>query len=117
MPLLPQRHHTPINNRLLATFALPTEAPSMTPHTPRIPIFLHKRRLRIERIAALSAEEMAHVPGSPARDDDFCLDRRLTAAAARGVQFVEIQMAVEAQGGIAIVQRRLAGLFLFLGYY
>lgn len=116
MPLASQRRHTPVNYRLLATLTLPAKLASMTSYAPRIPIFLHKRRLRVKRVAALSAEEMTHVPGSPTSDNNFRLDGRFAAATARGVKFVKVKMAVEAQGRIAIVQRCLARLSFFLGH-
>lgn len=95
MPIPPKRLQHRLRHRLPAAPTLATIPMGMTPHTPRIPLLLHKRRLRIKRIAALRAEEMPRVPLRPASDDDLALDRRLAALAPRAEQLVEIQVAVE----------------------
>ncbi|KAL9062251.1 MAG: hypothetical protein Q9157_009089, partial [Trypethelium eluteriae] len=69
----------------------------MAPDTPSIPIALHKRHLRIERVATLRAEEMANMPLRAARDHDLALDGRMAALAARAEHLMEVQVAVEPQ--------------------
>ncbi len=78
----------------------------MTPHTPRVPILLDKRRLRIKRVSTLRAEEVPNVPGGAAGDDDFRLDGSLARFASRGEEFVEVEVAVEAGGrvGVGVVE-------------
>ena len=66
--------------------------------TPRVPLLLDKRHLRIKRIAALRAEKVAGVPLRAARDDDLALDRGGAALAARAEALVEVQVAVEPRG-------------------
>lgn len=96
MPIRPQRLNNRLRNRLPALPTLRTIPIRMTPHTPRIAIFLDKRRTTIERIAALGAEEVARVPFRAACDDDFALDGSFAALAAGAEVFVEIEVAVEA---------------------
>lgn len=83
----------------------------MAPDTPRKPVFLDKGRSRIKRIAALRAEEMAWVPASAARDDDFALDRGGAGFAAGREAFVEVEVAIEARGFIlAVLEGELGDL-------
>jgi hypothetical protein len=96
MPLTPKSLHSLLQDHLPTSFALPIEPPRMALHTPRIPIPLHERRLLIERVAALGAEEMAFMPLPAAGNHDFALDGRLAAAAARGEELMEVEVAVEA---------------------
>lgn len=102
MPLTPQRLDNNIRHRLPALPALRAVPVRVAIAAPRIPILLHKRRAGIERIAALSAEEVSGVPLRAARDDDFTLDRRLARFAAGAEEFVEVEGAVEAEGGLAV---------------
>lgn len=74
----------------------------MTSYTPRIPIFFDKGHFRIEGISALCAEEVPHVPLRAASNDDFALDWGFAALTSRGEEFVEIEMAVEAEAGVAV---------------
>jgi hypothetical protein len=74
----------------------------MTSHTPRIPILLHKRRAAIEGIPTLCAKEVTDVPFSTAGDDNLALDRRFAALAARAEEFVEVEVAVEAERCVAV---------------
>lgn len=96
MPLGTQRLDHGIRHRLPTAFALCTVAMGMAVDAPCVPILLYKRRARIKRIAALGAEKVACVPFSATGDDDFAFNRRLAALAARGEEFVEIKVAVEA---------------------
>lgn len=102
MPLTPQRLDNNIRHRLPALPALRAVPVRVAIAAPRIPILLHERRAGIERIAALSAKEVSGVPLRAARDDDFTLDRRLARFAAGAEEFVEVEGAVEAEGGIAV---------------
>lgn len=81
MPLKPKRLDHNIRHRLSAPLALRTIAIGMTIDTPSIPILLHKRRSRVERITALGAEEVTRMPLRATRDNDLALDRRLAALA------------------------------------
>lgn len=103
MPLTPQRFHHCIRNRLATALALGTVAIRMAIDTPGIPIFFHKRGVGIERIAALRAEEVAGVPLGAAGDYDLALDGGLARFAARGEALVEVEVAVEARGGVCAV--------------
>jgi hypothetical protein len=77
MPLAPQRLDHHIRYRLPALATLRTVSISVTVATPRVPVFLDKRRASIERITTLGAEEVASVPFSTARNNDLAFDRRL----------------------------------------
>lgn len=70
--------------------------------TPRISVFLNKRRAGIEGIATLRAEEVASVPFRTTSNNDFALDRRLAGFAARAEHFVEVECAVEAHRRLAV---------------
>ena len=70
--------------------------------TPRISVFLNKRRAGIEGIATLRAEEVASVPFRATSNNDFALDWRLAGFAARAEHFVEVQGAVEAHRRLAV---------------
>jgi len=83
----------------------------MAPHTPRIPILLDERRLRIKRIAALRTEEMAHMPTTTTSEHDFSLNGCLAASTARREEFVVVQMTIEAEGGVTVVEGGFAGFF------
>jgi len=74
----------------------------MTAHAPRIPVLLDERRRAVEGIAALRAEEMSDVPFRAAGHDDLAFDRGPAALAARGEELVEVEVAVEAQTGVAV---------------
>lgn len=74
--------------------------------TPRKPVLLDERRRRVERVAALGAEEVADVVLGPARQHHLPLDRRLAALAPGRKLFVVVEMAVK--------QDRL--LVLFVGF-
>ena len=102
MPITTQRLDHDIRNRLPAASTFAAVPVGMTADAPRIAILLHERRSRIERIAALGAEEMALVPFCAARHDDLALDRRLTRFAARGEELVVVEVAVEAEGLVAV---------------
>jgi hypothetical protein len=75
----------------------------MTPDTPRIPVLLDKRRRRIERIAALRAEEVADVPLGPTRHDHFSFNGSLAGLTPRGEEFVVIQVAEKALAFVTIL--------------
>lgn len=102
MPLAPQRFHHHIRHRLPALATLGAVAVSVAVATPRVPVLLDERRAGVERIAALRAEEVTGVPLCAASDDDFAFDRRFARFAARAEHFVEVEGAVEAQGGLAV---------------
>lgn len=102
MPLRPERLNNRIRNRLPTLPALRTIPISMAVNAPSIPLLLHKRRATIKRITALRAEEMTNVPLGTTRNHDLALDRRLAAFAARGEHLVEIKMAVEPEGLVAV---------------
>lgn len=57
-------------------------------------------------IAALRAEEMSHVPLGSTRNNNFPLDRRLTALTPRTEELMIIQVAIKPQPLIAILLRR-----------
>jgi hypothetical protein len=67
----------------------------MTVHTPRIPIFFHKRRAAIEWIATLRAEKVTSMPLRSTRNDNLAFDRCFARLAARGEELMEIEMAVK----------------------
>jgi hypothetical protein len=96
MPLAPQSLNDDIRHRLPTLPTLGTIAVCVAIAAPRVSILLYKRRTRIERVAALGAEEMACVPFGAASHDDFAFDGRLARLAARAEHLVEIQRAVEA---------------------
>jgi hypothetical protein len=104
MPLRPQRLHHRIRNRLATALTLRAKPIRMAIDTPRIPLFLHKRHIRIKRITALRAEKVARVPLRATRDDNLALDGRRTALTPRTKALVEVQVAVE--------PRRLVGAIL-----
>ena len=95
MPLCPQRLDHRIRNRLPALPTLCTEPIRMAPHAPGVPLLLDKRRLAIERVAALGAEKVSDVPLGAARDHDLALDGRLARLAPRREHLVEVEVAVE----------------------
>ena len=74
----------------------------MTGHAPSIAIAFDKRGSRIERIAAFGAKEVASVPFAAARENDFAFDGGLAASAAGGEEFVVVEVAVEAGGGVLV---------------
>ena len=112
MPLRPQRLHHRIRNRLPTPLTLRAKPIRMAIDTPRVPLLLDKRHLRIKRIAALRAEKVARVPLRAARDDDLALDRGGAALAARAEAFVEVQVAVEPRGLVnAVLVFELLHLF------
>jgi hypothetical protein len=78
----------------------------MAPNTPRIPIFLDKRRRTIKRIATLGAEKVSSMPLGTTRDDDFAFDGRLARFTAGREEFVKVEVAVEAR-------RLVHAIFLF----
>lgn len=102
MPLKPQGLHHRLRHGLPALPTLGTIPIRMTPHTPRVPVLLHERRAAVEGIPALRAEEVADVPFGAAGDDDFALDGRFAALAARAEELVEVEVAVEAERGVAV---------------
>jgi len=102
VPLTPQRLEHHIRHGLPATPALGRVAIRVTADTPSIPFLFDKRRRRIERVSALRAEEMAHVPLGAARDHHLALDGRLAALAARAEELVEVEVAEEAQRFVAV---------------
>jgi hypothetical protein len=107
MPLAAQRLDNNIRHRLPALPTLGAVAVRVAVAAPRIPILLHKRRASIEGITALRAEEVAGVPLGATSHDDLAFDGGLARLAARAEHFVEIQRAVEAQGGLAVNFLRL----------
>jgi len=110
MPLAAQRLDDHIRHRLPTLPTLGTVAVRVAVAAPRVPILLYERRARIERVAALRAEEMAGVPLGAACHDDFALDGSLAGLAARTKHLMEIQGAVEAQCRLAIRFLRLVEL-------
>lgn len=102
MPLAPQRLHNNIRHRLPTLPTLGTIPIRMTVAAPRVPILFNKRRARVERIAALRAEEVPSVPFCAARYDDFAFDGRFAGFAARAEHLVEVEGAVEAERGLAV---------------
>lgn len=112
MPVPPQRLQHRLRDRLPAAPTLAAVPIRVTTHAPRVAVLLHERRAGIERIAALRAEEVARMPLRAARDDDLALDGRLTGLAARGEELVEVEMAVEAERGVAVVEFLLQELVL-----
>lgn len=95
MPLRAQRLHHRIRNRLTTALALGTEPIRMAIDTPRIPLLLDKRHIRIERITALRAEKVARVPLGATGDDYLALNRGSAALAPWAKALVEVQVAVE----------------------
>lgn len=95
MPLGTQGLDDRISDRLATALALGRVAVRMAIDTPCVPVLLDERRARIERVAALRAEEMSRVPLGAARYNDLPFDGRLARLAARREALVEIQMAVE----------------------
>ena len=75
----------------------------MAAHTPRIALFLHKRRLRVKGIPALRAEEVARVPFSSAGNDDFAFEGGFAGLAAGGKEFVVVEVAEEAEAGVSVI--------------
>ena len=110
MPLAPQRLYHHIRHRLPTLTALGTVPVGVAIATPRITILLNERRARIEWIAALRTEEVPGVPLGATSNNDFAFDRRLARLAARAEHLVEVQRAVEAQGGLAVCFLRLVEL-------
>jgi hypothetical protein len=116
VPLAIQRLHHHVRDGLPTPPAFGAVPVRVAIDTPRVPVLLHKRRLRIERVAALRAEEVADVPLGAARDNDLALDGRLARLAARREELVVVQVAVEAHALVAVgrlqprrVLRRRAG--------
>jgi hypothetical protein len=66
------------------------------------------RHALLERIPALRTEEMAIMPMLAQRHGMFANDRRLAVLTARRVEFVPVEMAIEAQPLIAVVGYGLA---------
>jgi len=102
MPLAAQRPDNNVRDRLPALPTLGTVAVRVAVAAPRVPILLHKRCASIKGITALCAEEVAGVPLGAACHDDLAFDGGLARLAARAEHFVEVQGAVEAQGGLAV---------------
>jgi hypothetical protein len=82
----------------------------MTTHTPSITILLHKRRRTIERISALRAEEVSHVPLRATRDNHLAFNRCFATLAARAEELVEVEVAVKSQRFVAVCHLELEGL-------
>lgn len=82
MPLSAQRLDHDLSHGFPAFPTLGAVAVGMTSDTPRVPVLLDKRRVRVEGIAALRAEEMAGVPVRAARNDDLAFDWGLAGFAA-----------------------------------
>ena len=76
----------------------------MTRYTIRVPALLDERGVAFERVAAFRAEEVAHVVFAARGEDDFAFDGRLAGAAARAEEFVEVEVAVEAEGVVGAVE-------------
>ena len=76
----------------------------MTRHTISIPALLDKGSMAFERVAAFRAEEVAHVVFAARGEDDFAFDGGLAGAAAGGEEFVEVEVAVEAEGVVGAVE-------------
>ena len=112
MPLKPQRFDYGLCHRLPTFPTLGTVSIRMTTHTPSIAVLLYERRGTVERIAALRAEEVSRVPLSTAGDDNLALDWGFAGLATWAEEFVEVEVAVEAEGSVAV-----SGLLLerFLG--
>lgn len=106
MPLRAQCLHHRIRNRLAAALTLRTKPIRVAVDTPRVPLLLDKRHIRIKRITALRAEKVAGVPLGATRDDNLALDGGSTTLAAWAKALVEVQVAVE--------PRRLVGAVLVL---
>ena len=96
MPIEAQRLQHGVRHGLPATPTLRAVTIRMAAHAPRVAILFHERRLRIEGITALCAEEVPSMPLRTASDDDLAFDWGLAALAARREQLMEVQMAVEA---------------------
>jgi hypothetical protein len=111
MPLAPQRLDNHIRHRLPTLPTLGTVAVRVAVAAPRVPILLHERRARIERIAALRAEEVAGVPLGAASHYNLAFDGCLARLAARAEHLVEVQRAIEAQGRLTVC---LFGLVQFV---
>jgi len=97
MPLRAQRLDNRIRNRLTTALTLRRVPIRMTIDTPRMPILLHKRRVRIERITTLRTEEMPRVPFSATSHHNLPLNRGLTTLTPRAEALMEIQMAIESR--------------------
>jgi len=74
----------------------------MAANAPGIPILFNERRGAIERIATLSAEEVANMPLRATRHHDLAFDGRLAALAAGREELVKVEMAVEPQTRFAV---------------
>ena len=103
--------HNSVDNGLLALATLGAEPVRVTADTPRISIFLHKRRIAIEWIAALRAEKVTSVPLCSTRHDHLAFDRCLTALAPWAEKLVEVKMAVEARAWVAVLVFQVESLF------
>ena len=75
---------------------------------PCIPILLDMAHAFLERVAALSAEEMAEMPMLTQRHGVLADDRCLAMFASRSKVLMPVQMAVVAQPLITILCHRLA---------
>jgi hypothetical protein len=67
----------------------------MAPHTIRVPIPFHERRIRIKWITTFTAEKMSDMPLRARSHNDFAFNRRLATFATRAEEFVKVKMAEE----------------------
>lgn len=108
MPLCSKCFDNGVSHRLAALLALSRVAVRVAAHTPSIAVFFHKRSGRVERIAALCAEEMPRMPLSPACHNHLALNRRLAAFASWAEELVVVEMAIEAHSLVTVIDFRNA---------
>lgn len=111
VPLAAQRLYILTDDGLPALAALGRPslcALGLAVDAPGVAVLFNMRHSVAERVAALGAEEVTVMPVRAEGDDVLADDGRLAVLAARGEEFVPVEVAEEAQPLVTVVGRSLA---------